>query len=170
MHNDTAAELRSCIPILLEGWFKAKRSAANAGVTLNTGFFDNVIEASSKTANQLSDELDDSDGIDNHKIAAAIAFNLAQYSNNLFNIPSKSSFSTERSKDNLYVDCALVIFLELLDVDVSSIEGEPKTWETLRVLFLELCTKRYPADVKLTTLLSLSILAFTLERSYPRAV
>lgn len=163
-------DFRQDMAQLITAWFNARVMSLDARkvIQLNSGGFDNAAQTAYKIAVSLHDQLVDSDGIDEHKIAAAMAFAIGQHFPIIvkFSDP-RSPHCSERTQQNLRADCALSIFLAVLSIDRAYVECEPITQETLRALFLLISTNQFPGDTRMAILLALSTLGFLFERAYP---
>lgn len=163
-------EFRQDIAQLVTAWFAARVTGQDARkvININSGGFDNAAQTAHKIAHFLHDQLVDSEGIDEHKIAAAIAFSVGQNFSIIIKFASPGGIHcAERNQQNLKADCALSVFLAMLSIDRQRIENEPITLETLRALFLLTSTNQFPGDTRTAILLALSTLGFLLEQAYP---
>ena len=166
------AEITVRIDELVSDWFTARIRAAEAKkiIKLDKGGFSNAATSAHAVMVSLHNALKDSDGIDSHKEAAAIAYAVGQSFHMFVKFAEKTrtKFNTEEYKEDLRQDCARSIFLSLLDVNVNDIAAETRTHETLRALFLLVSTRPFAQDQRMAILIALSTIAFTLERVYPQ--
>jgi hypothetical protein len=164
-------EARQTIEEIVSTWYAARvTEAAQRFVEINTGGFDNAARTAYTLAIRLHDKLMESDGIDAHKEAAVMAFAVGtNFSMFVHFSAERSTFTEQRYKENLRADCALTVYLAMLDVDRSAIESESITFETLRAMFLLVSTNNFPGDTVIAMLIALSTLAFALERTYPQS-
>lgn len=163
-------EFRQDIAQLVTTWFDARVISQDARqvTKINPGGFDNAAQTAYKIAHFLHNQLVDSEGIDEHKIAAAMAFSVGQNFSIVIKFTNSSSaHCSERKQQNLKADCALSVFLAMLSIDRQRIENEPITLETLRALFLLISSNQFPGDTRTAILLALSTLGFMLEQAYP---
>ncbi|MFA7240780.1 MAG: hypothetical protein WC091_11755 [Sulfuricellaceae bacterium] len=154
------AEVEQLVNQLLRDWFDSrivKNAALGSVVDLQHAVIQKVADLAFKHSNELREELVASAGIDLHKIASAVARALNAHPD-LFMVRHGQGYSADDVKLGCIIDCSLSVFLSILRCDRKSIESETNTWAALRKLFSKHSN---------TSLLSLAMIAFLLEKTYP---
>lgn len=164
------SEVRQSVSQLVTDWYEtcvpedARQNIKLSQEELRT----HVASTAKKFIDELNGHLVASDGVDEHKVAAAIGFAICHHWQQLFiYLDPASPYSTEKWRKNCYVDCALTAYLSLLLVDRTKIEAETKTMSALKDLFALVGERRMRGDNNLMPILFLSTQGFLLERVYP---
>jgi hypothetical protein len=153
-------EVEQRVNQLLRDWFDSrivKNAALGSVVSLQHAVIQKIVDLAFKYSNELREALVESEGIDLHKIASAVARALNAHPD-LFVVSYGKGYSADDIKLGCIVDCSLSVFLSILRCNRASIESEANTWAALRKLF---------SKHNHTSLLSLPMIAFLLEKTYP---
>lgn len=159
-------EAKQAVEGVVTLWHEKLPDDARIVIQLDNKQFTPASKHIKSLVDKLKSELLESDGVDEHKEAAALGVAVSKYYKALFKFNDDSSpYATEIWQRTCWIECPLYAFLSFLAVDISAIEA--KTIESLRDLFDRLHKENPSGEKEVTIALFLSTMGYFMERVYP---